>query len=778
MGRWSALLCMMSTSSTLLNCSGAGNGHSPGGQTPESQASSVETSEANLEDELGLPTPAPDVIATSEWGFAASGTTDSQELVIYTDPGALPRLRKAGDGESAKQLPLEHTHVKAQLTGFIAEVEVRQSYTNPFPEPIEAVYIFPLPENSAVNHMRMEIGDRVIESQIKRRQEARQIYTEARREGYTAALLEQERPNIFTQSVANIEPGKQIDVVVRYVQDLTYDAGEYEFVFPMVVGPRYIAGQPVEEPPSGEGTYRDTQNVPDASRITPPYLGRGDRSGHDISLELVADASLAVNGFETPTHEVVSETRDDGTLSLQLAEHDSIPNRDFVLRYRAVREEPQATLFLSGESPEHEGGFFSLVIHPPSLDIEELVGRRELIFVIDVSGSMSGVPLSLCKTAVREAITQIRPVDTFNIIVFSGRTGQAFEGPRPANTDNIRQALEYVDGLSAGGGTEIMNAVNAALESDVAPGRHRYVFFLTDGNVGIEDQVYSAIDRLIQTLEQRGQQARIFSFGVGSSVNRELLEGMSRAGRGIAIYATNREHPRRAVNQFYRYIDRSVLREVSVDWGSLEQSDVMPSELPDLFASHAMILHGRYRQPATGTLMVTGRAGDREVSFPVTIRNAEVEGEPSEVLGALWARSRVTDLEESLWHNRDPSVDEQITQLGLSFNLVTRLTSLVAVDRSHRVGQGDPQTVVQAVEVPEGVDGTMAGARGYASYGGGGVSPSDDAPAPCENEIAARRGPRGCHCRAEGGNAGGDGLVFCIALVLMVLAGRSRIRRA
>ena len=687
--------------------------------------------------------------------------------VVHTDPGDLPRLQLATDGGA--RLPLEHTHVKAKLTGFIAEVEVAQTYTNPHADPIEAVYTFPLPENSAVNHMRMQVGDRVIEAKIEERRRAKQIYESAKREGYTAALLEQERPNIFTQSVANIEPGKKIDIVIRYVQDLTYDAGMYEFVFPMVVGPRFMPGAPLEGPQAGKGTHRDTDRVPDASRISPPYLGKGDRSGHDISLELVADASLAVSEFEVPTHEVSARKPADGTLRLTLAERDSIPNRDFVLRYRVAGEKPRATLYVGDEHSSK--GYFSLVVHPPQLDVDSLVGQREVIFVVDVSGSMSGTPLGMCKVAMTEALRGLRPVDTFNIITFAGATQKAFDAPRPANATNVREALAVVDGLSAGGGTHMANAVEAALSHDVARGRHRYVFFMTDGYVGNEDEIIGASASFVEALEARQQRARVFGFGVGSSVNRYLLEGLSRAGKGLAVFATTREDPSRAVNRFYHYIDRAVLSDVRVEWGNLGAAEVFPEELPDLFASHPIIVHGKYRGTPGGPLTVTAKVGARDVEIPVSVRQAKVDGQASEVLGALWARSKVASLEEQLWEGSSQGVQNEITRLGIDFHLVTRFTSFVAVDTSRKVGDGDPTTVVQPVESPEGVDVAMAGGVYRRQVQAGQAAPTSE-PAMDEASIDDFRA---CGCRVAGDGSRRWPLPASLLIVALLLR-RSRRR--
>ncbi len=697
--RWGFVVVVLA--SILSACgsgpmSALGPGFSSGAQTPQGHDG---TSLA-----IAAAASRPPTVPVDAWQHSSSPAQDVN-VRVYTDPGDLPYLRVAT--EPQQKLPLEHTHVKAQLTGFVAEVEVTQTYTNPHDQPIEAIYVFPLPENSAVNRMRMVIGKRVIEAQIKKRGEARRIYRRAKRAGYTTALLEQERPNVFTQSVANIEPGKKIDVIIRYVQDLTYDAGQYEFVFPMVVGPRFMPGNKLGSAPVGSGTKADSVEVPDASRISPPIVGKGQRTGHDISIELTADASLAVSGFEVPTHQVVTRKPADGTLHLALAEKKSLPNRDFVLRYRVAGARPQATMFTAEK--KGRGGFFSLVLHPPKLDIDSLVGRREIIFVVDVSGSMSGTPLGMCRAAMRRALRQLRPVDTFNILTFAGSTSKAFARPRPANTSNLRQGLKVVDTMRAGGGTYMANAVQAALGDNVAPGRHRYVFFMTDGYVGNEEQIIKASAKFVSRLKKKGQRARVFGFGTGSSVNRHLIDGLSRAGQGLAVYATNREDPARGVNRFFHYIDRAVLTDVKVDWAGLQAKQVFPAPTPDLFASHPLILHGRFTGTPSKNIVVRASAGDEQLSIPVTVRTARSKAAASQVQAALWARTKVSNLEEHLWDGASRSVRREITKLGLEHNLVTRYTSFVAVDASRRVGTGKPKTVVQPVQGPEGVDVDMAG---------------------------------------------------------------------
>lgn len=645
---------------------------------------------------------APPSLARSSWTSKAAADAPFE---LWTEPGELPRLEV--NGEKPTRLPLEHTGVSATLHGFVAEVEVRQTYQNPSERPIEVVYTFPLPENSAVNYMKMVIGERTIESKIEERSKARTMYDDAKRTGYTAALLEQERPNVFTQSVANIEPKKKIDVVVRYVQDLSYDQGEYEFVFPMVVGPRFMPGSPVEGPSSGTGWHPDTTRVPDASRISPPYVGKGTRSGHDVSIEVTAQTGFPISNYRAVTHAVAAKTLSDGSLRLALSEKDSIPNRDFILRYRAGADEPRAVLYTSANNAEE--GYFSLAVYPPRLDVESLVGRRELIFVVDVSGSMAGLPLSLCREGMRSALAQLRPVDTFNIVTFSGQTMQAFDAPRPANRQNVEEALRVINGLRAGGGTQMVNAIDAALGTNVEKGRNRYVFFMTDGFVGNDKEIIQRSKAFVRALRERRQRARVFGFGTGSSVNRYLIDGLSRAGDGVAVYVSSREDPEEAVNRFYHYIDRAVLTNLRVDWGRVRVQDLEPEEMPDLFASHAVILHGRYRGTPSATMTLRADAGEETVELPIRVEKAVSRANASSLLGTLWARSKVQHLEEALLTSGQPDIRDAIVKLGLQFNLVTPYTSLIALDTSRKVSDGGPDLVVQPNERPEGVNLAMAG---------------------------------------------------------------------
>ncbi len=628
---------------------------------------------------------------------------------VRTDPGDLPRLKvKAGDAQL--DLPLKHTHVFADLTGYVARVDVVQTYTNPFDHPIEAIYVFPLPENAAVDDMKIRIGARVIEADIQKRAEARKTYEDAKKQGHTAALLEQERPNVFTQSVANIAPGESIDVTLRYVQQLTYDGGEFEFVFPMVVGPRFVPG--TAKGKRGTGWAPDTDEVPDASRITPPILGAGMRSGHDISIELLLDGGELLTDLTTPTHAVDARIDDDGLVRVQLTDAATVPNRDFVMRYRLDGEAPRAQVF---DHFDHRGGFFSLVLHPPRADLDALVGQREVVFVIDVSGSMSGVPLGIAKDVVRRAVTQLGPDDTFNVYTFAGTTARAFEAPRPANDGNVKLGLQFVEAARAGGGTYLADAVEKALAPAPREGRHRYVVFLTDGYVGNEAALFDRAEKLVKTHARGGHRARVFSLGTGSSVNRHLLDGLAKAGDGLMQVLTDVEDPALAVNRLYRVIDHPIISDLRIDWGGLDVADVEPTMLPDLFATRPLVINGRFAKGGTDTVTVSGNRNGKPFSLEVPV-TLHTRGRARGALPTLWARAQVDGLERRLWGGHDADAVAAIEKLGLEYRIVTAYTSFVAVDRSRTVGDGEPATVVQPVEAPAGVE-VQSAPPAHAMYG-------------------------------------------------------------
>lgn len=673
-------------------------------------------------------------------------------MAPLTDPGLVPFLA-IGD-ESEKTFPLTKTRVRATVGPFFADVTVTQRFENRAERPLEAIYVFPLPENAAVYESKMVVGDRETTSVVEERQRARATYGAAKRQGFSASLLEQERANVLTQSVANVAPGTVVEITTRYRQDLARDEGVHELVFPMVVGPRFAAGRPLKGAPVGKGTSRDTTDVPDASRLSPPSA---ERSGQDIELEVT---SLVPWGeIETPTHEVVRTTAN-GRETLMIAKRDRIPNRDFILRYRLRDPMPRALLL---EDPAR--GYFSLMIDAPAG--EAPATPRELLFVVDVSGSMRGEPLATCQAAIREALRHLRAGDRFNIHTFAGTSAKAFPTPRRASSATIEEGLAFIERAAAGGGTEMVAALDEAFREEGEG--ERFVFFLTDGFVSVEDELMAKARHYVGALASKSRSGRIFGVGIGASPNRALLEGLSREGRGVAVYASNRESPLRAVNQLYRFIDRSIMKDVSIDWGGRAVADVFPPELPDLFADHAIVVHGRIGDAGTGRPRVVGTGAHGPIEIPVervvVSEDERAVGSRAHAgpLGALWARAKIERLERDLVGG-DKNARRAITETGIRFGLTTRFTSLVGVDWGRYVGAGGP-SIVQPVELPE----EFEAPRTTEAPDAAGAAPPQDAP-------SVERSARGCYCNVIVATDASDGGLGWLLLAWLFIVRRSRER--
>ena len=595
--------------------------------------------------------------------------------------GAL--LIRDTEGRPKLECPLRHTDVKADVSGFLARVTVTQDFENTGPDKVEAVYVFPLPHDAAVDGMTLQVGDRTVKGVIKRREEARAIYDAARNSGRVAALLDQERPNIFTQNVANIAPGAKVRIVLTYVERLQYEAGTYEFVFPMVVGPRYI---PSSKSPGG-GWKWDTKRVPDAARISPPVARPDQRAGHDISLEVKLDAGVPVDSLTCTSHDVVTERSGSNRAVVRLRERDSIPNKDFVLHYDVAGRKISDAVLTHRDS---RGGFFTLILQPPERVTVQDVTPKEIVFVLDTSGSMSGFPIEKAKEAMNLAIASLNPRDTFNLITFAGDTSILFPGPVSATQENLSRARAFLSSRHGSGGTEMMKAIRAALDSSDAQNHVRIVCFMTDGYVGNEAEIIAEV--------QRHSNARVFSFGIGSSVNRYLLDKMAEAGRGEVEYVSLKDDGSRAARRFSERVRNPLLTDISVEWNGLPVTDVLPARIPDLFSAKPLVLTGRYSGAAKGTIRLHGKLAGAPISREIQV-DLPASQVRNDVLAALWARTKV----DTLMHAQGESNREPITQLGLEYRLMTPYTSFVAVEETIVTEGGEPRRVEVPVEIPEGV---------------------------------------------------------------------------
>ena len=638
-------------------------------------------------------------------------TVGSAALATSAGPITQGRLDAIGSGDkSLGSCPLKHTAVTVDVSGFIARVTVRQQFQNPFEDKIEAVYVFPLSQDAAVDRMTMKVGDRIVKGEIKERGEARAIYESAKAAGKVASLLDQERPNIFTQSVANIEPGEQVDISISYSETLDWKDGEFRFDFPMVVGPRYIPGG--GSAPAPMTTGQPTAEVPDADRITPPVTPEGTRAGHDVSITVNLDAGLPVRRIDSKQHAVtVDYPQADKTRAvIKLKQQKTIPNKDFVLVYETSSERIEDTVLAH---TDQRGKFFTLVLQPPKRVRKQLIVPKEIIFVIDKSGSMNGFPIETAKQAMRLCIQGLHENDTFNLMTFSGGVGFCFEKPVPNTDQNRQQALQFLGTLQGSGGTEMMKAINACLAGQDDPERIRVVCFMTDGYVGNDMAIIDAVGR-------NAGQARVFSFGIGRSVNRFLLDGIAGAGRGEVHYILDERQATGAAERFYERVRTPVLTDIQLDFGDLAVEGLFPDQVPDLFSSKPVVVKGRYKQGGRRTITLRGKTGEGKFERKIDFTLPDEEPK-NEVLASLWARAKVRhlmqkDLAGIQRGTPNPAMKEEILGLGLRYQLLTQFTSFVAVEHL-RITEGDTvRTVPVPVEMPEGVsyEGVFGGGGGLA----------------------------------------------------------------
>jgi Ca-activated chloride channel family protein len=628
--------------------------------------------------------------------FTTSDRSGTVEAASKVTQGALQIIDK--DGKPGGQCPLKHTNVKAEISGSLARVTVTQEFHNPLREKIEAVYAFPLPQNAAVDDMTMIVGDRTVKGKIKRREEARMIYEAAREAGHVAGLLDQERPNIFTQSVANITPDATVKVTISYVEVLSYEDGTYQFVFPMVVGPRYIPGEPIggQGAQSGGGWAPDTSQVPDASRITPPVTSEGTRAGHDISIDVALDAGVPIDSLTSTLHEVDVEKPDNHRALVRLKDRATIPNKDFILKFDVAGRKIEDAI-LTHRS--RQGGFFTMILQPPERVTALDVTPKELVFVIDTSGSMMGFPIEKAKETMKRALDGLYPQDTFNLITFSGDTHILFPQPVPATRENLRRAQDFLASRQGSGGTEMMKAIRAALDPSDKQYHVRVVCFMTDGYVGNDFEIIDEV--------KKHTNARVFSFGIGQSVNRFLLDNMARHGRGEVEYVTLQDDGSAAAKRFHERVRSPLLTDISIDWGGLPVADLYPQQIPDLFSAKPVVLSGRYTAGARGMIRVRGKMAGRDFvrEIPVDLPESQPQ---HDVLATLWARTRIDDLMSQDYSGLQrgtmkPEVKEAITQLGLEYRLMTQFTSFVAVEETIVTEGGQPRRIDVPVEMPEGV---------------------------------------------------------------------------
>lgn len=636
------------------------------------------------------------LLSLTLWSAAAFAFTESPA------GGSMEAITAQGE---LTTLPLLKSDVTVRISGDLATVSLIQTFHNPNSGDLSARYLFPMPEDAAVYSMLYKVGELVVEGQIRERHTAQAEFDQAKAEGKQAALLTQHRPNVFTQDIANLPGGETVQVEIRYAQTVPMLDGAYTWHFPMVVGPRYMPGE-VSAPPSAAPSLSQW-TVAASSEVVLPETIDPER----VRVRVLLDGGAPVSDLHSPSHPVVITEDGAQHRTVNLASDRTLDNKDLVLSWRLGGDQLAAAVNTHGDDGE---GVVSLLLSPPPSIPAERQIPRELVFVLDTSCSMGGQPMETSRLFMEEALKTLGPNDSFRLLNFSSDVGALDEAPLKATPENLKRAERHLQQLDTGGGTEMTRGIQAALGAEAEPGVMRIVVFLTDGYIGNEAEIISLVERL------RGD-ARLFSFGVGSSVNRWLLEELARAGRGVARIVLDDAQAPDAARALAQRIGTPALTDLQIVWGDAPVEQVSPARLPDLFLGQPVRVLARYTRGGRYPVLIRGRQGDELVELRAELVLPE-RSDGGAALPTVWARSLIQDrmidyLSPFISAERRVALEREITSLGLEHHLVTQWTSFVAVAHEAQVASNRAPTVNVYTPTPSG------------SFGFGGVGGATPEPA-------------------------------------------------
>ncbi|MCP4666441.1 MAG: VWA domain-containing protein [Deltaproteobacteria bacterium] len=590
------------------------------------------------------------------------------------------------DDPEVDRLPLKSTSATVHISGVIADVKVTQVYKNEGKRPLEAIYIFPASTRAAVYGMKMTIGKRTIVARIRKREVARQQYEQAKEAGKSASLLEQQRPNVFQMNVANILPSDVIRVELAYTELLVPFDAVYAFVYPTVVGPRYSDRPAAEAPPSEKW-------------VENPYLRQGESPPYTFDIHVNLAAGLPIQDISCPSHKVNTDYDGPAIASIRLDRSEKYGgNRDYILKYRLAGKRIQTGLLLY----EGEGeNFFLAMVQPPKAISDLRIPPREYVFIVDVSGSMHGFPLKISKKLLKDLIGNLRPGDRFNVLLFAGGSSVMSPQSLPANNGNIRRAINLIEARQGGGGTRLLPALKRALSLPTAEGYSRSIVIATDGYVAVEAEAFDLIRNNLGN-------ANMFTFGIGSGVNRHLIEGMARVGMGEPFVITRPEEAPHEAERFRKLIRSPLLTRIKLDYEGFQVYDVEPPGIPDVLAHRPVMVFGKWRGRPKGHLRIRGVTGERRFEQEIDVTRVR-PSKANSALRYLWARHRIALLSDYNRLRRDDERIREVTSLGLSYNLLTAYTSFVAIDTRVRLKDGRAVTVKQPLPLPQGVSDLAVG---------------------------------------------------------------------
>ncbi|MDM8540577.1 VIT domain-containing protein [Desulfococcaceae bacterium HSG9] len=579
-----------------------------------------------------------------------------------------------------EQFPLKSTHAEVNINGVIADVVIRQTYSNDGPQPINARYIFPASTRAAVHGMTMTIGENVIKAEIKERKKAQQTFDTAKKQGKSASLLKQQRPNVFSMNVANIMPGDLIAIELHYSELLEPTDSIYEFVYPTVVGPRF-SDQPVATAPE---TDRWIKN---------PYLKQGVTSPTTFSINVKLAAGMELQEAVCTSHDtdIIYDDKTMARIKLKDTEKQG-GNRDFILKYRLAGDKINTGLILQRGQEEN---FFLMMMQPPARVKPANLPAREYIFVVDISGSMNGFPLNTSKKLLTRLIGGLQAKDRFNVILFAGASKVMAQSSLPATSDNIRQAVQLIEKQRGGGGTRLYSALKKGMDLPMDENISRTILIVTDGYIGAEKQVFRLIQKNLNL-------TNVFAFGIGSSVNRYLIEGMAKSGQGEPFIVTKPSEADQIARQFQDYVQSPVLTNINIKYDGFDTYDVEPVSIPDLFAQRPVIVFGKWRGALNGGIQVDGISGDGDYTRSFKVADYTPR-ETGQTLSYLWARKRIGRLSDFNIQKGNSENQAEITSLGLTYNLLTAYTSFVGVHDVVRNPKAKAKNVTQPLPLPKNV---------------------------------------------------------------------------
>ncbi len=587
------------------------------------------------------------------------------------------------------KLPLKETRADVHIAGVIADVLVTQVYRNEGSRPLSARYVFPASTRAAVHGMTMQVGNERIRAKIREKEQAKKEYEEAKAAGKSAALLEQQRPNVFTMSVANVMPQDEIRVELHYSELLVPTDGTYEFVYPTVVGPRYSNAP---------------ESKTESSWVKSPYQHEKQEPSYKFDIQARVAAGMPIDEISCPSHQTHVDWEDGNTAKVSLDPREANGgNRDYILRYRLTGQTVQTGLLLYPGQPGQPGQdekFFLLMVQPPKRVEPAQIPPREYLFVLDVSGSMRGFPLDTAKALMTQLVSGLRPTDRFDVLLFSGASKLIEPQSVPATPENVRRVMDEVESAEGGGETELGAALDRAMSLPKAEGVSRTMIVITDGFVEAEASI-------CEQIRTRLDRSNLFAFGIGTSVNRSLIEGMAHAGQGEPFIVTDDSEAQEMAKRFQRYVKSPVLTHVGIETDGFQTSDVEPLSIPDLFADRPLVVFGKWTGKPAGTIRVTGLGGEGKFEKVFDVAEAQPSAD-NQALRYLWARARVARLSD-YGADRGDATRQAVTGLGLKYELLTAYTSFVAIHEKVRNQDGAAPDVDQPLPMPQGVSDSAVG---------------------------------------------------------------------